>query len=180
MVTELVHQLKEFPEYFVALKGAVAVLAMGLPIYAGLRYFLHRRGLVISIGVTLNFIGAFILFAGLAFLLASPLAGHLPGPVITAYLFLTCIAAALGAVSLIDVFLLRHYLIQVKRIYISPPLRTVIKLSVFCLALLPVLRFVLDLIPWRLSRFRPSRPRESLLRFKTRSRLLSPALAWGI
>src|SRR5205807_8154967 len=91
--------------------------------------------------------GAFILFAGLAFLLASPLAGHLPGPVITAYLFLTCIAAALGAVSLIDVFLLRHYLIQVKRIYISPPLRTVIKFSVFCLALLPVLRFVLDFNP---------------------------------
>jgi potassium-dependent mechanosensitive channel len=147
MITELIRQLKEVPEYLLALKGAVAVLAMALPIYAGLRYFLFRRRLEISLGMTLNFFGAFILFSGLAFLLASPLASHLPGSVITAYLFLTCVAAAMGAASLIDVFLLRHYLMQVKRIYISPPLRTVIKLGVFCVALLPILRFVLDFNP---------------------------------
>src|SRR6266404_4248714 len=116
---------------------------MALPIYAGLRYFLYRRQLKISIGVTLNFIGSFILFAGLAFLLASPLASHLPGALITTYLFVTCVWAALGAVSLIDVFLVRHYLISVKRVYISPPLRTVIKLTVFGLSLLPILRYVL-------------------------------------
>ena len=147
MLTELLHQLKEFPEYFLALKGALAVLAMGLPIYAGMRYFLYRRRLAMSLGMTLNFFSTFILFAGLAFLLASPLASYLPPQAVTAYLFLTCIAAAYSAVSLIDVFLLRHYLIQVKRIYISPPLAIVIKFSVFCLALLPILRFVLHFNP---------------------------------
>src|SRR6266404_4279258 len=120
---------------------------MALPIYAGLRYFLYRRQLKISIWVTLNFIGAFVLFAGLAFLLASPLASHLPGALITAYLFVTCVWAALGAVSLIDVFLIRHYLLQVQRVYISPPLRAVIKVMVFGLSLLPILSYVLRFNP---------------------------------
>jgi small-conductance mechanosensitive channel len=147
MITEIIHQIKEVPEYLIALKSALAVLVMGLPIYAGLRYFLYRRRLDISVGVTLNFIGAFSLFAGLAFLLASPLADHLPGALITAYLFITCVWAALGAVSLIDVFFVRHYLVSVKRVYISPPLRTVIKLAVFGLSLLPILSYVLRFNP---------------------------------
>src|SRR5437879_2642758 len=121
MIAELIRQIKEVPEYLIALKSAIAVLAMGLPIYAGLRYFLYRRRLSISIGVTFNFIGAFVLFAGLAFLLASPLADHLPGWLITAYLFVTCVWAALGMVSLIDVFVVRHYLIEVKDLYVPPP-----------------------------------------------------------
>jgi small-conductance mechanosensitive channel len=147
MITEIIRQIKEVPEYLIALKSAIAVLAMGLPIYAGLRYFLYRRRLEISIGVTLNFIGAFILFAGLAFLLASPLASYLPGALITTYLFVTCVWAALGAVSLIDVFFVRHYLISVKRVYISPPLRAVIKLTVFGLSLVPILSYVLRFNP---------------------------------
>lgn len=147
LMRELLEQLKAFPEYFIALKGAVAVLAMGLPIYLGLRYFLYRRKLRISIGVTLNFIGTFILFAGLAFLLASPLAKHLPGFAITAYLFMTCLVAAMGVVSLIDVFLIQYYLIQLKQVYVSPPLRAVVKLLVFVVALLPILRFILHFNP---------------------------------
>jgi len=141
------NQLKQFPEYFYALKGAITVLLMGLPIYVGLRYFIHRRRLVAPWGMTLNFVSVFILFAGLAFLLASPLARYLPPIVITGYLFITCIMAAVSVVSLVDVFFVRHYLSNVKKVYVSPPLRSVIQVGVFCVALLPILRFVLHFNP---------------------------------
>ncbi len=147
MLNSLILQLKQFPEYFLALKAALVVLLVGLPLYLGLRFFLYRRKLSISIGVTLNFIGTFILFAGLAFLQASPLSVYLPAAAMSAYLFMTCIAAALGAVAFIDVFLVRYYLMQVKRVYVSPPLRVVIKISVFVVTLLPILRYVLHFNP---------------------------------
>ncbi len=143
----VLHQLETFPEYLLALKGSLSILIAGLPLYLGLRYFLYKRKLTISLGVTFNFIGAFILFAGLAFLLASPLASHLPESLIRAYLFGTCVVAALGVVSLIDVFFLQYYLVQLKQIYVSPPLRAVVKMSIFILAILPILRFVLHFNP---------------------------------
>lgn len=147
LMREILQQVKTVPEYLLALKSALVVLALALPVYLALRYFLYRRRLSISLGVTFNFFGAFILFAGLAFLLASPLASYLPGSSITAYLFVTCLAAALGVVAWIDVFMIQYYLVQVQRVYISPPLRVVIKLSVFLIALLPILRFVLHFNP---------------------------------
>lgn len=143
----VVHQVREVPEYILALKGAVAVLVMGLPIYAGLRYFLHRRRLKASSSLTVGFVGVFLLYAGLAFLLASPLAGHIHGLILKAYLFLTCLLTALTIVEIIDLFMVQHYLVRVQKTYVSPPLRTVIKLSIFCLALLPILRFVLHFNP---------------------------------
>jgi small-conductance mechanosensitive channel len=147
MLKEILHQLKEVPEYFIALKAGLAVVSMGLPLYAGLRYFLYRRRLTLTWLGTLNFFSAFILFGGLAFLLASPLAHYLHSAVIMGYLFVTCIATALGVVSLIDLFLLEHYLSHVKKVYISPPMRMVIKLVIFCLALLLIMRFVLHFNP---------------------------------
>src|SRR5688500_12176108 len=134
MLEQIVQQLKAFPEYVLALKGSLSILLAGLPIYLGLWYFLYRRKLTISLGVTFNFIGAFVLFAGLAFLLASPLSVHLPDIVVKAYLFMTCVVAAMGVVSLIDIFFLRYYLTQLKRVYISPPLRAVIKIVIFVVA----------------------------------------------
>jgi MscS family membrane protein len=147
MISELLRQLRAVPEYFIALKASLAVLVSGLPLYLGLRYFLYRRKLAISFWVSLNFVSVFILFAGLAFLLASPLASYFPPAAISAYLFLTCIAASISVVSLIDVFVLQHYFTNVKKLYVSPPLRMVIKMGVFCLAILPIFRFVLHFDP---------------------------------
>lgn len=146
-LSALLHQARGFPEYWFALKSALAVLAVGAPLYAGLRYFLHRRRLIAPWSLTLNFVSVFALFAGLAFLLASPLARHLDGAVTTGYLFLTCVVAALSVVSLVDVFLIQHYLSGVKKMYVSPPLRAVLKLGVFCVSILPILRFVLHFNP---------------------------------
>jgi small-conductance mechanosensitive channel len=130
-----------------ALKGAVAVLAMGLPLYAGLRYFLYRRRLAASLNLSIGFFGLFILYGGLTFLLASPLAGYVEGPILTTYLFITCVLTALTIVELIDLFLVRHYLSTIKKTYVSPPMRAVIKLAIFCLAILPIMRFVLHFNP---------------------------------
>ncbi len=147
MLTDIIRQFREVPEYLIALKASLAVLVSGLPLYVGLRYFLYRRKLTISFLMSLHYVSVFILFAGLAFLLTSPLSSYLPPAAITAYLFVTCVAAAISVVSLIDVFLLQHYLSHIKKLYVSPPLRMVIKLGVFCLAILPILRFVLHFNP---------------------------------
>jgi len=147
MIADLLRQIRTVPEYFDALKAALAVLASGVPIYAGLWYFLHRRHLKAHWGFTINYISVFALFGGLAFVLASPLSRLLHPAILTAYLFITCVVTALSAVALVDLFVIQHYLSDVKEFYISPPLRTVIKLTTFCLVLLPVLRFVLHFNP---------------------------------
>ena len=143
-----VHEVREIPEYFLALKEAVAVLSMGLPIYAGLRYFLYRRRLKAPLSLTLGFLSIFILFAVMTFVEFSPLAAlvrhhHL----MRTYLFITCLLTALTIVELIDLFLVHHYISHIKKVYVSPPLRAIIKLSIFCIALLPILRFVLRFNP---------------------------------
>ncbi len=144
---DLFQQMKEVPEYVFALQGSLVVLGIGFPLYLGLRYFLYRRRIKVSWGDTLHFFSTFLLFAGLAFLLSSPLASLLPSFVITAYLFVTCVSAAMGVVALLDVFLLQYYLVQIRHVYISPPLRTVIKFSIFVVAFLPILRYVLHFNP---------------------------------
>src|SRR5438067_176761 len=103
MMSAIIHQFRAVPEYFVAAKAGLAILYGGIPLYVGLRYILYRRHLKVSFGMTLNFVSVFLLFAGLAFVLASPLVTLLPGSIITAYLFLTCMASAFSVVSLIDV-----------------------------------------------------------------------------
>jgi small-conductance mechanosensitive channel len=146
-LTVILHQLREVPEYFLALKGALAVLAMGLPIYIGLRYFMFRRQLKASLSLTIGYIGLFLLYGGLTFLLASPLAHFIEGPILTTYLFITCVLTALTIVELIDLFLIQHYFTHVKKMYVSPPLRTIIKLTIFLVSILPILHFVLHFNP---------------------------------
>jgi len=148
LINLLLHQLRTVPEYFIALKGAVAVLAMGLPIYAGLRYFLYRRRLKASLGLTLGTLSIFILFAVMTFVVSSPLAALIRHHhIMRAYLFLTCLLTALTIVEIIDLFLIQHYLSHVKKMYVSPPLRTIIKLTIFCVSILPILHFVLHFNP---------------------------------
>jgi small-conductance mechanosensitive channel len=147
MLSQILKQLRNVPEYLIALKAALAILASGLPIYAGIWYFTHKRHLKAHWAFTFNFVGAIALCAGLAFLLASPLAGLIHPTLLQAYLFITCIVTSLSVVAFFDLFLVQHYISNVKRIYISPPLRTIIKMSVFCLALLPILHYVLHFNP---------------------------------
>jgi small-conductance mechanosensitive channel len=67
--------------------------------------------------------------------------------IMRAYLFITCLLMALTLVSLVDLFLVEHYLKHVKNVYVSPPLQTIIKLTLFIAALLPILHFVLRFNP---------------------------------
>lgn len=144
---DLLLHLRQAPDYFDALKAAASVFISALPIYAGLRYFLYRRRIKTSLALPAAFFGVFLLFSGLAFIFASPLAGILQGIALTSYLFVTSLLAACCIVLLVDLFVVQHYLTQVAKVYISPPLRTVISLSVFVAALLPILRFVLNFNP---------------------------------
>ena len=147
MIQRFFHYLDLFPEYALAAKAAVFVLIAAPPLYLALWYFLYRRSLKFPVRLQAAFFGVFGLITGLAYLLASPLAKHLPTTLVQGYLFLTCIMAAYLIVALLDIFLIGHYLITVRRLYISPPLRKIIGIAVFCLAFLPILRFVLNFNP---------------------------------
>lgn len=146
-IQRFIGDVKEIPLYLLALKAAVAVLVSALPIYLGLHYFLHRRKLIVPWRFHVAYMSSFILLAGLSFVLASPLAGHIPPILFTPYLFITCFAAAYGIVLILDLFLIQHYLSHVRKIYISPPLRSVLKIGIFCVALLPILHYVLHFNP---------------------------------
>jgi small-conductance mechanosensitive channel/CRP-like cAMP-binding protein len=146
----ILHHLEEFPDYIPAAQAALAVLIVAVPIYAGLWYFLYRRQKTLPWRLSFAILGVFVLFAGLSFLFASPLSNRVYPALINAYLFITCLMAAYCIVALLDIFVVQHYLIDVRHLYISPPLHKVINFSVFCMAVLPILRFVLKFNPFTL------------------------------
>src|SRR5262245_58364115 len=125
-MTQLVHQLwdliKQFPDYWPAAVAAAATLVIAVPMYLALWYFIHRRKLEFPLPLMVTFLGVFVLFSGLAFIFASPLADKAT-PLLSAYLFLTCVVAAYCVVELIDIFILQYYMVTVRKVYVSPPLR---------------------------------------------------------
>ena len=141
------HHLEEFPEYLPGLAAAFTILIVALPIYLGILFFLYRRRLHFAVRHHVAFLSVFVLFAGLAFLLGTPLSKYVHPVLINAYLFITCMLAAYAVVALLDIFFVQHYLMSVRRVYISPPLRKVIQIGVFLIALLPILHFVLKFNP---------------------------------
>ncbi|OGR92098.1 MAG: hypothetical protein A2992_08665 [Elusimicrobia bacterium RIFCSPLOWO2_01_FULL_59_12] len=138
--------LKQFPEYLPGMIAAAAVLVIAAPIYMALWYFLYRRQLEFPWRLRIAVLGVFVLFSGLAFAFASPLADRITA-LLNAYLFLTCLAAAYCIVALLDIFFVQHYLMRARQIYVSPPLRKIVNLGVFCLSLLPILHYVLKFNP---------------------------------
>jgi small-conductance mechanosensitive channel len=150
----LIHQawqtLEEFPEFLPAVAAALTILLLALPLYLGIWYFLRRRNLPFPMRLQVGCLSSFILFAGLAFLFASPLANRVSSIVLNAYLFITCAMAAYTVVPLVDVFLIEHVLIHRKGIYISPPLRKVINFIVFFCSFIPILRYLLRFNPFAL------------------------------
>jgi small-conductance mechanosensitive channel/CRP-like cAMP-binding protein len=148
MIHALRNYFELFPHYLAAAESAVVIILISVPIYAGLRYMLHRRHLRLSHAFHATFFGLFILFAGLAFIFAASLARKLLHPsIINIYLFVTCILAAYCFVALLDVFFVEHYLVNVRKAYISPPLRKVIDITAFIVAGLIILRYVLHFNP---------------------------------
>jgi len=139
--------LHDVPELLFALRAALAVFVSGVPIYAGLRYFMHRRRLTPSWAFLISYIGVFVLYAGLAFIYASPLARYVPTWAVRPYLLITALLSAYAALELIDLFFIRHYLGAVCRVYISPPVRLASKIVIFGIFLLPILRYTLAFNP---------------------------------
>jgi small-conductance mechanosensitive channel len=143
------YYLKQFPEYLPAFAAALGILILGVPVYMGIWYFIYRRKLLFPWDLRIGLLGVFVMFAGLAFAFASPFARHIQ-PLLKTYMFLTSVVAAYCIVALLDIFIVQYYLMEKRKIYVSPPLRKVINLSVFCLSLLPILHFVLKFNPFTL------------------------------
>ncbi len=150
----LLHQiwdlLKQFPEYWPGAVAALTLLVIALPFYLALWYFLHRRNLPFPWRLRFACLSSFVLFAGLAFIFASPLSKLIPSLAINAYLFVTCCMLAYTVVPLFDVFILGYFLIGKHKVYISPPLRKVINFTVFCLSFLPTMHYMLRFNPFAL------------------------------
>src|SRR6266480_3020518 len=147
----IIHQiwstLLKFPEFLPGVVAALTVLVLALPLYFGMWYFLHRRQLPFPWRLRFACLSSFILFAGLAFIFPTPLANKIPSIVMNAYLFVACGTVAYTIVPLVDVFLIEYYLMGIRQIYISPPVRRVINFTVFCLSFLPIARYMLRFNP---------------------------------
>src|SRR5258708_35236172 len=131
----LLHQvwdlLKQFPEYLPGAVAALTLLAIALPFYLALWYFLHQRNLPFPWRLRFACLSSFVLFAGLAFIFASPLSRLIPSLVINAYLFIACGMLAYTVVPLFDLFILGYFLIGKRKVFFSLPLRKVINFTVF-------------------------------------------------
>src|SRR5947207_731156 len=90
MVRQIWQTLQQFPEYMPAAVAAVTILALALPLYVGMWYFLRRRSLPFPWRLRIGCLGSFVMFAGLAFIFSSPLATKIPALALNAYLFVAC------------------------------------------------------------------------------------------
>jgi small-conductance mechanosensitive channel len=150
IIQHIWHILQDFPEYLPAAAAALTIVALALPLYLGMWYFLRRRSLPFPLRLQIGCLSSFVLFAGLAFIFSSPLANKIPTIVINAYLFVACGMVAYTVVPLVDVFLIEYYLIGQRNVYISPPLHMIINFVVFWVSFVPILRYMLRFNPFAL------------------------------
>ena len=122
---------------------------LALPLYAGVWYFLHRRkNRPFPWRTPLRLSGVVRFLCRSRCLFSSPLATKIPSIVLNAYLPVACLVAAYAAgCPLVDIFFLEQYLIGVRKVYISPPLRKVINFGVFCLSFIPIMHYILRYNP---------------------------------
>jgi hypothetical protein len=145
-VNTVIQPLKDFSGNSRRAQGRHGGPCYGASLYLGLRYFLFRRRLAISMAGTLNFISVSFYLQGLPFfwrhvIFASSQYGHNSLSLSDVH------RCGVWRGALIDVFLLSALFSRCKKIVRVAPLRTVIKLSVFCVAILPIFSLFFTSIP---------------------------------
>lgn len=133
--------------YLTPIVVSVGVLFLGGVIYFVLRHLLKDR---YNVPARLKIIFAIVVFllSVVAFLVNSPLAGQLSEinkKILSYILFLILAFSAYLIIEIIDIFLVDYYLVAVKKIYISSPLRRIIFLIVYVFILIILLHTVVKI-----------------------------------
>jgi len=114
--------------------AGIIIFSVGL-IYAALLFFSYQR----RYRLPRNFHLLCLVFVVLIFISASlyslPVQYRLPPLIFSACAFLTCLLGAYLALAAVDLFITDYYLGTVRQVYISPPMRRLIRFVAFFVAL---------------------------------------------
>jgi MscS family membrane protein len=126
--------------------AAIIIFYVGLA-YIGLLYFAYRR----KYSLPRNFHLLCLIFAFSIFISASlyslPVQHRLPTSVFSSFAFLTCLIGATLGLAAVDLFFTDYYLATVRQVYISPPVRKLIRLTAFSVAVLVSMDVVFNFNP---------------------------------
>jgi len=115
--------------------------------YLALFYFAYRRHYALPKRFHVMCLAFAVLLIASATLYSWPVQFKLPGAIFTSFAFSTCLLGAYLCLAAVDLFVTDYYLSTVRRVYISPPLRKLIRLIAFFIAVFVSMNFVFSFNP---------------------------------
>lgn len=112
------------------------VLSSSVVIYFAIRFFAYKRAFPLPRKFDFLWIINTLLLIFLSSSAHPPLEGNLSHKLLTWSIFFTFLLSCYLLIFVIDQFLVEYFLVSVSKIYVSPPLRKVLVLFVFVLAVL--------------------------------------------
>ncbi len=127
---------------------AGGTLFLSVAIYFGIRYFAYRRSFRLPHQFDFLWIVTSLLFLFLGCFIQPPLEGTISPTLIIWLTFVASLSSFYLLIFVLDQFIVEYFLVSILKVYIPPPLRKVILLFIFLVAVLITVQKVFNINPW--------------------------------
>lgn len=125
-----------------------AVFLISIVVYFAIRYFAYKRSFPLPHRFDLLWILNTLLILFLSISLQSPLEDSISPKILTWITFAAFLLSAYILIFILDQFFVEYFLVSILKVYISPPLRKVIVLGIFLIAVVIGVQKIFSINPW--------------------------------
>ncbi len=127
---------------------AAGTLVLSVGIYFGIRYFAYKRAFRLPHQFDFLWIVTTLLLLFLGCFVQPPLEGTVDPKLIVWLTFVVALSSFYLVIFVLDQFIVEYFMVTLLKIYIPPPLRKVILLLIFLVAVLVTVQKVFNINPW--------------------------------
>lgn len=124
------------------------ILILSVAVYFFIRFFAYKRSFPLPHQYDFLWMVNTLLIIFLACSGQPPLEGNLSDKLLSWIIFFTFLLSTYLLIFVIDKFLVEYFLVSVLKIYIAPPLRKIIVLFVFAIAVVVGIQKIFNINPW--------------------------------
>ena len=125
-----------------------AVLLVSIAVYFAIRFLAYRRSFPLPHIFDFLWLLNTLLVSFLFLVFQPPLAVEFSAKFVTWLTFAVYLLSSYLAIFVLDQFIVEHYLVSIAKIYVSPPLREVMKLFIFAVAVVIGVQKIFSINPW--------------------------------